>query len=424
MNRIKNFENKLLYLLYLIPIALLTGPFIGDLIITIIAAYFIFISIRLKLWTYYTNQFFLISISFYAYILMRSLFSTDIYLSLEHSLFFFRYIFFIFAIVYFYNNHETFIKKFKFILFLSVLFVSLDGYYQLFFDFNIFGFSANGNHSLTGVFNDRDLLGYYICRMSLLCIATSLWNTEKIPYTVIAIVLLNAPLLFYIGDRSEFILFIFGILAISIFIRGYLFLKLGTFFLIIISCVILFMTFPNLKDRYVNTIYESVNTNKEIFILSPKHNSMFESSYNMFLDNPIFGQGSKMFRKLCSNDEFKVNYEGIDYDTISFSCSTHPHNIYLELLSEQGIVGTSIISVLYIYLIYFLFKKSFKFKSVRTLNDNENYIICLTICILINFFPLTTSMSFFNNWSSIISYLPIGLLLASLNYKNRLNKQE
>ena len=50
----------------------------------------------------------------------------------------------------------------------------------------------------------------------------------------------------------------------------------------------------------------------------------------MFLDNKIFGQGPKSFRYLCNDDRFKIN---------KWSCSTHPHNYYIQLLAETGLIG-------------------------------------------------------------------------------------
>ena len=51
-------------------------------------------------------------------------------------------------------------------------------------------------------------------------------------------------------------------------------------------------------------------------------------------------------------------------------CTTHPHNFYLQLLSETGIFGFLFIILLFIYLVYtfnmfFLNRESIKFlKSI------------------------------------------------------------
>ena len=47
---------------------------------------------------------------------------------------------------------------------------------------------------------------------------------------------------------------------------------------------------------------------------------------------------------------------------------------------------------------------------------NVNYGLCF-VFILVNFFPLTTTGSFFNNWLSTLYFMPIAFLLHELNYK-------
>ena len=47
-----------------------------------------------------------------------------------------------------------------------------------------------------------------------------------------------------------------------------------------------------------------------------------------------------------------------------------------------------------------------------------NYRLCLLICVFINLWPLAQTGNFFNNWISIIYYLPIGFIIS--DYKDKL----
>ena len=49
----------------------------------------------------------------------------------------------------------------------------------------------------------------------------------------------------------------------------------------------------------------------------------------MFLDNKILGVGVKNFRNFCNVEKYKVDR----------SCTTHPHNTYIQILAETGIIG-------------------------------------------------------------------------------------
>ena len=54
------------------------------------------------------------------------------------------------------------------------------------------------------------------------------------------------------------------------------------------------------------------------------------TAYKMYLDNKILGVGVKNFRKFCSNKKYMES---------ELSCAPHPHNTYIQILSETGIIG-------------------------------------------------------------------------------------
>ena len=69
----------------------------------------------------------------------------------------------------------------------------------------------------------------------------------------------------------------------------------------------------------------------------------------IFQNNPIFGSGVKSFRYQCS--KFEVKSKSNDQ-----RCSTHTHNLFLEIISETGIIGILIfITFLFIFLKSFVF---------------------------------------------------------------------
>ena len=143
--------------------------------------------------------------------------------------------------------------------------------------------------------------------------------------------------------------------------------------------------------------------------------------------------GSKNIKSLFSKKEGKVNkifYQKDRYisNDIVFNitpqysvnhllkfkngCNTHPHNFYIQLLAETGLIGFIFIFSVFIYL-FLQIVKNFFFKSFK---DSE-------ICILIGFFvvlwPLTTNGNFFNNWINLISFYPLGFFLYLQNKKEK-----
>ena len=80
----------------LLPIAFITGPFLPDLFASLIALYFLIISMKKKLFHYYKNFFFYFFSLFYLYLHLRGLFSEYPFESLidfDGPIFFFRYLF-------------------------------------------------------------------------------------------------------------------------------------------------------------------------------------------------------------------------------------------------------------------------------------------------------------------------------------------
>ena len=121
-----NVQNYLSHLIYILPFLLLTGSFLPDLLISIVGIVFIYHSIKYKMFEYYNNIYFKTFIVFYLYILSISIFSDFPYLSLESSLFYFRFGIFTLAIWYLIDQNKDFIKKFRFFLFFAFVMVIIN----------------------------------------------------------------------------------------------------------------------------------------------------------------------------------------------------------------------------------------------------------------------------------------------------------
>ena len=92
-------------------------------------------------------------------------------------------------------------------------------------------------------------------------------------------------------------------------------------------------------------------------------------------------------------------------------CNTHPHNIYLEFLSELGLAGFFFFFFIFLYSIYnvfFLIKKNIK----KRLNRIEMCSLFILVGISITMFPFFPSGSYFNNWMLIITFFPVGFYLS------------
>mgnify|MGYP001204504395 FL=1 len=406
-------------LFYLLPLSLLTGPLIPEIIIFIISLTFLIFSLKENSWFYFRNYFSYGFIFFYLYIVIRSLTSLDPYLSLENSLFYFRFGLFALATWFLIINQKNFIKLFSIFFVLTFLLAIVDGYYQFFHAYNLFGFNSP-DVRMTLTLNDDLYLGGYLSRMFPLLFAVllfSFYDNKYMPIIFLIIFVTTDILVYITGERTGFALLTLSAVFIILLINKYKRTRIISVVLSIIIISLITIYSPILKDRNITTTYNQITgkvdaksgdeSNSSYVIFSPSHHKILMTSYNMFKEKPIFGHGPKMFRVLCDNPKYSYN---------DYSCSTHPHNNYFQALAEIGIFGLSfIIAVIFMFCYLLLRHLYFNFfYSKRLISD---YQITLIACFFLSLWPFLPTQNLFNNWINIVYYLPVGFYLHSINSK-------
>ena len=105
-------------------------------------------------------------------------------------------------------------------------------------------------------------------------------------------------------------------------------------------------------------------------------------------------------------------------------CSTHPHNYYLQFLTETGLIGFVFLCSLFVYCVFNYLKCSVHhfMNKLNNLNLFQKYIILLSGTIM-HLWPITTTGNFFNNWNSSFIFIHFSLFLyISHEYSNRSKK--
>lgn len=402
------------YLFCLLPIALLTGPFLSDTIISIIAIVFLICSIRDKNWKYYNNYFFYFFIFIYCYFILRSLFSNNILLSLESSFFYFRFIFFALGVWYLLDQNKKILYLFTYFLLFSFLISLLDGYYQYFnrinsdtgIGVNIFGFKGVESR-LTLLLSNELILGGLLSRLFPLLFALTVlvFNENKFIIIFSLTLMVAIDILVYLsGERTALALMLLSTIFIITLIKKFKYLRIIALVISIASIVSISILDENIKQRNIDKTITQMNldgSSKEDVFFSIEHDSIMRTAIQIFKENPIFGIGPKLFRVECKNIN---NGEG---------CSTHPHNSYLQLLAETGIIGFGFMLILFISIIIIFLKNIYEslFRENKYYNDFQ---ICLLICIFLTVWPLVPTNNLFNNWINVIYFLPVGFFLYSI----------
>jgi O-antigen ligase len=411
MNNKINYTSIVSFLFYLIPIFLITGPFLPDLTLSIIALSFIIYTFYKKDYNNYDSYFAKVFLFFSAYILFFSLFSENIKLSLESSLFYIRFGIFSLAILYVLKKNKYLIKNIKNILIFIFFILFFDTLYQLNFEKNIIGFEYinSENFRLTSFFGKDEVLGSYVARIYPFVISLIFLDCYKEKKNInkkliILFSIISLTTVFLSGERTSFVL-----ILLSFFIIGFSSLKLRKIFIgviILFSIAMIFLVTSNerIKDRMITTPIKLLgmdSDSKRLVLFSKTYEGHYKIAYNMFKQKPLFGHGTKIFRNFCQKKENFVADE---------ACTTHPHNMYMQLLAETGIFGFLFIFSLFIWAAYQLLKNllSVTFRNKQIISEHKMSIITF---FFITLFPFSPSGNIFGNWMSIIFYLPMGFLL-------------
>lgn len=402
----------------LIPLFLITGPFLSDLSISLISILFFFYCLKKKNFSFFKNKFFYFFLIFWIYLLINSLFNNYNYESFSSSLVYIRHGVFVMAVVTLLNNDETFIKYFFYCIFICFALLILDGFYQYFVGQNMFGWE-NSYRRTSSFFGEEKILGSYISRLWPIFIGLCILvikQKNKIFYFSILVIILSYVLVFLSGERSAFFNINLSALFLIIFSLKYLRLRLfSLLFSIVILAIISFIN-PTAKERVFDQTFNHMiveaNELGEIYIFSKQHTHQYITSYKMFLDNKLLGVGIKNFRNFCNNKKYKIS---------NLSCSTHPHNTYIQILTETGIIGFSFLLIaLFYFCKYIFYHLTHKFKGKYYFTDFE---ICVLSGIAIYLWPFLPTGNVFNNWLSIAMFINIPFLIWSRNSKkiNNLN---
>jgi len=397
----KNLDNFFFHILCLIPWFLVSGPFLSDLFQILISLYFLYKVFFEKNWNLLNKNFFLFFLAFYFFLVLNSLFNSQQFISIKSALPFIRFGIFILAVEYLIKNNFNQISKLFYSLLILFIILFIDSIFQKVFGYNIIGIQSYSDVRISSFFMDELILGSFLIKIIPLIFMLIFYTNLQKKCTYLFIILLAGSVpIFLSAEKSSFILFvIFSILFLLVYPKKLLY-KILTIFIFSLLLMGLFYTNPDTKKRLITqTLYNSVYGK---YIFSQVHHSHFNTAYKMFLDKPIIGHGPKTFRIKCSEKKFSYN---------NLSCSTHPHNFYIQLLAETGIIGFLFLLIFYFYLLGSFIRNLNNYLKKKI--DYSEYFSLLNLVLI--FLPISTSGNLFNNWNSTIYSLAIGFYFFAKN---------
>jgi len=199
------------------------------------------------------------------------------------------------------------------------------------------------------------------------------------------------------GERINFLIALFSaLLAVFVWERSWI-KRFSYMILVSVIPTSIFALFPAIYDRFVVSFFNQLPLYKG----GPYYDAM-APAWLIFEQFPTFGIGPGNFRYLCAD----LIQPGLGYP-----CYNHPHNFYLQILSETGSLGL-------ISAVVFIGSIILKCFWASTTNQHALYSVAWVIPFAL-FWPIRSSADFFGQWNNIFLWSAVALALAVAHSKSK-----
>lgn len=307
------------------------------------------------------------------------------------------------------ENNKLNIKLFFISCGFFSLVIAIDVIIQVIFEKNLIGLEIT-NYKPSSFFGSENIAGGFLQRFILFLIFLIILNIKKNKSFIFFILsyLFMIPILLT-QNRMSFITY---------------FMSLGLFFLLEKkfkqTLIIVILGLSLISYMYKNAANERFDIEVRLFLQgtlnlitkAPKlfiYNSLngdnlefnkngylihFNSGIQIWKEKKLFGHGLKSFPLNCKFIEFQT-------------CNTHPHNYFIEILLDTGIVGLILIYTIIILSLFDNLKIYFS-----KINKKFKLILAPVILLVaIEFFPLRSTGSFFSTYNSVYIFMMIAFLI-------------
>ncbi len=422
-------KNFFAFLFILIPLSLITGPAIPDITITLGGVFSIIWFFIKKDFSLINNNFVRISIIFWLSLIIISFFAIDKLKSFQDSIIYLRYILIPISIYFLLFNSEKILKFLFLIILILVFFVSIDTLFQFFnysseygFGSDLLGFKSNWYGRLTGPFGDELIPGSYVSKFGLIgliyfFINKNLTNKKIIQSLYLSLILVVC---FVSGERMALATYSLALIVLLI-LKNYRSVIITSIIFSLISILMIYKFHPFYNDYEIiesNQYHQGLKIEKsfncendtskvctKIINIQPSffeiinnfptsaYGEIYLLSYKMFKDNPITGIGISNFKKVC---EKNIEYKKM---MVNYDCASHPHNTYIQWLTEGGLIALVLFVVYLFYLCKFIIYN----------NGSYEFKIISIVLLLILFWPIMSTGSLIKNWYGVSTYFIIGI---------------
>jgi len=194
--------------------------------------------------------------------------------------------------------------------------------------------------------------GYIVCGLGIILLSYNYIKNTKMRF----ILLVNIPILlialFMGGKRAHLIFMIIAFLVTYIFSKGNkklivrMLKAVLLIFMLVLFAILSMIIIDKDEGPFINLLTK-FNDTIESFLAGEDITSgrihLYDYALQYFLDNPFIGIGWREFKE-------------VSVGVINMNKGSHPHNIYIQLLTELGIPGFILFIIPTIYILVITFK--------------------------------------------------------------------
>ena len=376
------------------------GPFIylierdpADLWLTLIALIFLVRCIKTKEWAWTTQFWFISALALWLFGLFSAITSVDPIFSFQQGFVWIRFPLYVAAAqVWLAKDRDV-----RIIMLLSMLIGMLILCCILISEVII-----EPKTRLTWPYGDM-VPGGYIGKVSLplFCILMAIAVSQKNRVSLISglIGLISIGVSVLTGERTNFLIRACGGMLASLVWKPKLVLFSLLVFIEIFAVLLVFFSRPDLNNRYIKDFANNIpilNTEK-----TNPYWGAWRGGIQQGLMTPLKGIGPSGTRYTCVNLDTNLPkwLPGKNY------CGNHPHNFYIQLFAETGIIGLILGCLMFGSIIFTCFK-------ARIENINCPMAATAFVVPLALFFPLQQFGSFFGQWGNLFTWFAIAFAVS------------
>jgi O-antigen ligase len=397
------FENLSIFFLCIYPLTLALGSFVSELLNIFIILTFILCVSKNHVVKIIKNKIFIYCLVIWLFLIINLLFFSNYFsVSLPRAIFFVRFILLFISVVYFLNKIKNKLSCVITIWLFFFSFIYIDLLVQYFYNKNLFDQVSPWPGRLSGIMGLKLNISALI--LGFVPLIVGFFYQKKNFFLSFIIIFLTCSMLILINERANTLRFFIFTFLFLLFIKNYS-LKFKSFFFIGIVLFFFSTIFFSKGDHSLKQRYfiepKAAFSNKSILdgVKTTTYGAHYFTAIKIFKNYPLLGSGLKTYRVEC----FKEIYNDKSLIFNNQRCSTHPHQIYFEILSELGIIGF----VVFFGIFFLIISK----KIISFFKTNDYQLLTATLYVLIVFLPLIPSGSFFTSFGATIFWLNFSFMI-------------